>query len=279
MRKQKRTNRPVSIFEMVFCLLAVIGGIVACQVHKNQDAKAAEPLPTEYPAAVVVVVEEEPVVNEEIPIVIEPDPEPEVKSYYIYNVALADELQLYIVRLCEEHHIDPAVVMGMAQRESQFTADAIGDGGDALGMWQVQPRWHQDRMDKLEATDLLDPYQCVTVAVDYLSELLDIYDGDIEKALTAYNQGSFKGVVSNYAKAVIENSENIKKGMKQVLFYSDDPLADFDRYDEEQNKWLERRPVCVDCGEHIQDETAYYINGEWICEDCMDSYRKEVLPE
>lgn len=278
MRKQKRTNRPVSIFEMVFCLLAVIGGIVACQVHKNQDAKAAEPLPTEYPAAVVVVVEEEPIVNEEIPIVIEPDPEPEGQAFYIYDVALEDELQLYIVRLCEEHHIDPAVVMGMAQRESQFTADAIGDGGDALGMWQVQPRWHQDRMDKLEVTDLLDPYQCVTVAVDFLSELLDKYDGDIEKALTAYNQGSFKGVVSNYAKAVIENSENIKKGMKQV-WYSDDPVADFDRYDEEQNKWLERRPVCADCCEHIQDETAYYINGEWICKDCMSSYEQEVLPE
>lgn len=278
MRKQKRTNRPVSIFEMVFCLLMVIGGIVACQIHSHNDAKAAEPLPTEYPAAVVVVVEEEPIVNEEIPIVIAPDPEPEGQAFYIYDVALADELQLYIVRLCEEHHIDPAVVMGMAQRESQFTADAIGDGGDALGMWQVQPRWHQDRMDKLAVTDLLDPYQCVTVAVDFLSELLDKYDGDIEKALTAYNQGSYKGVVSNYAKAVIENSENIKKGMKQV-WYSDDPLADFDRYDEEQNKWLERRPVCADCDEHIQDERAYYINGEWICRDCMTAYEQEVLPE
>ncbi len=273
----KKKERPVSIFEMVFCLVAVIVGVVACQIHK-QEAKAAEPLPTENPAAVVVIPTAEPIVNEEIPIVIAPDPKPEGQAFYIYDVPLEDELQLYIVRLCEEHHIDPAVVMGMAQRESQFEADAIGDGGDALGMWQVQPKWHQDRMDKLAVIDLLDPYQCVTVAVDYLSELLDRYDGDIEKALTSYNQGSYKGVVSNYAKAVIKNSENIKKGMKQV-WYSDDPVADFLRHDEEQNKWLESRPVCMDCAEHIQDETAYYINGEWICEDCMDSYRKEVLPE
>lgn len=278
MRKQKRTDRPVSIFEMVFCLLMVIGGVVACQVHKNQDAKAAEPLPTEYPAAVVVIPTAEPIVIKDVPVEATPEPSAEVFTAYIYDVPLEDELQLYIVRLCEEHHIDPAVVVGMAQRESQFTADAIGDGGDALGMWQVQPRWHQGRMDKLGATDLFDPYQCVTVAVDYLSELLDIYDGDIEKALTAYNQGSYKGVVSNYAKAVIKNSENIKKGMKQV-FYSDDPLADFDAWDKEQNKWLERRPVCADCENHIQDETAFYINSEWICENCMDSYRKEVLPE
>jgi formylmethanofuran dehydrogenase subunit E len=133
-------------------------------------------------------------------------------------------------------------------------------------------------MDKLGATDLFDPYQCVTVAVDYLSELLDIYDGDIEKALTAYNQGSYKGVVSDYAKTVIKNSENIEKGMKQV-HYSDNPLADFDAWDAEQNKWLERRPVCADCENHIQDETAFYINGEWICRDCLSAYEQEVLPE
>lgn len=46
-----------------------------------------------------------------------------------------------------------------------------------------------------------------------------------------------------------------------------------------QEAWLARRPVCADCEQHIQDESAYYINGEWICEDCMDSYRQVVLPE
>jgi formylmethanofuran dehydrogenase subunit E len=54
---------------------------------------------------------------------------------------------------------------------------------------------------------------------------------------------------------------------------------DFDRWDTDQHKQLEQLPVCEDCGEHIQDETAFYINGEWICESCMDSYRREVLPE
>lgn len=61
--------------------------------------------------------------------------------------------------------------------------------------------------------------------------------------------------------------------------WTDDPLADFDRWDAEQNRRLEERPVCADCDEHIRDETAYYINGEWICKDCMSSYEREVLPE
>lgn len=50
-------------------------------------------------------------------------------------------------------------------------------------------------------------------------------------------------------------------------------------HDAEQDRWLQERPVCADCGEHIQDEFAYYINGEWICEECMDSYKREVMLE
>lgn len=61
--------------------------------------------------------------------------------------------------------------------------------------------------------------------------------------------------------------------------WTNDPLADFDRWDAEQNRRLETLPVCVDCENHIQDETAYYIDGEWICKDCMSSYEREVLPE
>lgn len=201
-----------------------------------------------------------------------------VLSMAWYDVPLEEDVQIFIVRLCEENHIDASVVLGMAQRESNFTADAIGDGGESFGMFQVQPRWHQDRMDKLGVTDLLDPCQCASVAVNFLKELLDRYDGDMAKALTAYNQGSFKGVVSDYAKAVLENSENLKKGMT-LMYYTDNPIADFERYDAEQHSQLEHRPVCVDCGHHIQDETAYYINSEWICMDCMSSYEREVLPE
>ncbi len=61
--------------------------------------------------------------------------------------------------------------------------------------------------------------------------------------------------------------------------YTDDPLRDFVRWDAEQERRLQMLPECADCGEHIQEETAYYINGEWICKDCMDSYLREVTYE
>ena len=63
------------------------------------------------------------------------------------------------------------------------------------------------------------------------------------------------------------------------MFYTDDPLMDFARHDAQQTKELESRPVCADCQEHIQEETAFYIEEKWICENCIDSYRREVMPE
>ena len=63
-------------------------------------------------------------------------------------------------------------------------------------------------------------------------------------------------------------------------FRTDDPAADFDRWDREQQKWLDSRPVCDNCDNPIQHEHYYLINGDNICPDCMERYfRKEVLPE
>lgn len=55
-----------------------------------------------------------------------------------------------------------------------------------------------------------------------------------------------------------------------------DNYSQWEAHEQEQNSWLAKRPICADCGEHIQDEEAYYINGEWICADCMSVYLVNV---
>ena len=61
------------------------------------------------------------------------------------------------------------------------------------------------------------------------------------------------------------------------MFYTDDPIADFHRYDAEQQAKLDKLPRCSECDEPIQSETCYEINGELICEDCLkDNHRKWV---
>ena len=82
-------------------------------------------------------------------------------------------------------------VMAIASVESGFDPQMVGDGGDSIGMMQINARWHTGRMEALGVTDLTDPVQCAAVAVDYLQELgesLDAGPGD-HRLYVGYNAG------------------------------------------------------------------------------------------
>lgn len=58
---------------------------------------------------------------------------------------------------------------------------------------------------------------------------------------------------------------------------SGDPIRDWERRDYEQQRWLNRRPRCSCCGEHIQDEVCYEINDKLFCEECMkDEFERDT---
>ena len=132
----------------------------------------------------------------------------ELKTYF--NVPISQELQDHIFVECKKHNILPAVIVALIEKESVFDNYAIGDDGRAFGLMQVQPKWHLERMIELNCTDLFDPFKNITVGVNYLSELLNRYDGNIEKALTAYNRGSFNGKITNYAKEILKRADNFE---------------------------------------------------------------------
>lgn len=136
-------------------------------------------------------------------------PEQDTTAAYYEEIPLAAELQTFIITECERLNIRPAIIFAMCQRETNYAVDAIGDNGESYGVLQIQPKWHYNRMLELGCTDLLDPKQNVTVALDYLIELINRYDGDICSALVAYNQGSYNGVVTEYAETVINEAERL----------------------------------------------------------------------
>lgn len=48
----------------------------------------------------------------------------------------------------------------------------------------------------------------------------------------------------------------------------------WERHDAEQERWLRKRPVCVECSEHIQEEHLFDIDGDLVCENCLQNYAK-----
>lgn len=57
--------------------------------------------------------------------------------------------------------------------------------------------------------------------------------------------------------------------------WTDDPIADFNRYDREREAEEARYPKCHDCGEPMFEE-YYEFDGRKICPDCIENYRVEV---
>lgn len=56
-----------------------------------------------------------------------------------------------------------------------------------------------------------------------------------------------------------------------------DPLDDFNRLDMEQARYEDRLPVCEKCGERIDDDHYFNIEGEILCEECMiEKYRQRT---
>jgi hypothetical protein len=144
-------------------------------------------------------------------------------SIPLYDVPLDEDVQKFIMAECGSHGIDPALIMAMAWKESSFRSDVVGDNGASFGLLQIQKRWHEERMERLGVTDLLDTYQNVMVAVDYMAELIDYY-GDVEMAVVAYNMGQAGakkycfdyGVYSSkYSRAVMVKAEELRREMTE----------------------------------------------------------------
>ena len=87
---------------------------------------------------------EEPVVEPEVDILVEPVvdvveklPEPVEPEKTYYDIPLSKELQDHIFKICEERDVDPAIVIGVIERESDFRPGRMGDNGKSYGLMQV----------------------------------------------------------------------------------------------------------------------------------------------
>lgn len=59
------------------------------------------------------------------------------------------------------------------------------------------------------------------------------------------------------------------------MFYTDDPIADARRHDEERQEWLDQLPKCEHCHEAIQDDRYFYIDGLNLHHECLEAYCEE----
>ena len=61
------------------------------------------------------------------------------------------------------------------------------------------------------------------------------------------------------------------------MYYTDNPIADYERYSSDQEAELEKYPVCCECGDPITDEKLVHINDEFMHLKCFkENYVKDT---
>lgn len=55
-----------------------------------------------------------------------------------------------------------------------------------------------------------------------------------------------------------------------MMGWTDDPAMDEMRHTQRKEDALEEYPTCGCCDEKIQDDYFYIINGEYVCQGCLD---------
>lgn len=84
----------------------------------------------------------------------------------------------------ERYSIPEPLIRAVIRQESDFREDAVSKKG-AQGLMQLMP----GTADLLGVEDTFDAEQNIFGGTQYLRELIDLYGGNLNKALAAYNAG------------------------------------------------------------------------------------------
>ncbi len=95
-----------------------------------------------------------------------------------------EKIEQMIREVSARYRVDPALVRAVIETESNWNASAISRRG-ALGLMQLVPGTAM----QLGVSNAFDPKQNLDGGVRYLHMLLERYNGDLDKALAAYNAG------------------------------------------------------------------------------------------
>ena len=119
-----------------------------------------------------------------------------------------------IVVVSERYGVDPNLVKAVIKVESNFNPRAVSPK-NAMGMMQLIPATAND----YGVDDPFDPHENIDGGVRYLRDLIEVFNGDLELVLSAYNAGV--SAVIKYGYSIPPYSET-KEYVKKVLAYYND---------------------------------------------------------
>ncbi|TYQ12820.1 UNVERIFIED_CONTAM: soluble lytic murein transglycosylase [Acetivibrio alkalicellulosi] len=115
--------------------------------------------------------------------------EPSRRGYELSHPRPYEDL---VLEAAEKYNIDANLIWAVMREESFYRHDVTSWAG-AIGLMQIMPATGQDIASRLNKTikdsDLLNPEININFGAFYIRSMLDMFSGDIDKAMAAYNGG------------------------------------------------------------------------------------------
>jgi len=116
-----------------------------------------------------------------------------------------------IVQHSRDHGMDPSLVKAVMKAESNFNPNAVSSKG-AQGLMQLMP----STAKLMKVNNPFDPEENIKGGTKYLKMLGDIFNGDMELILAAYNAGPNRVIEHNMKVPPIEETRTF---IKKVKYY------------------------------------------------------------
>ena len=202
--KKIKDNIYSIILGIVLGMIFGAAHIDSCNMHKSECGLI---LNVEH-----TIIEEEPVIIEEKVAAINPI-EIEVMEMQYRDSDIPDEVEEAAIKYGEEYNIQPEFLEALAWRESRYHPDAVSSDGSCIGLCQINPKWHKERMKRTGKDDLYQIDDNMNIAADYLADLFKDYPGDPEIVLMIYNgdHSYKKGNISEYAQDIVNKSQELER--------------------------------------------------------------------
>jgi hypothetical protein len=136
---------------------------------------------------------------------------PEIILKASQDASLRQKIDRAVGEAARKYGLPPNLIRGVIQAESSFRSQVVSAAG-AQGLMQLMPATAKE----MGVDDPFDIQQNIDGGSKYLKKMLKLFDGDIRKALAAYNAGP--GTVQRY-KGNVPYSET-RNYIKRVLRYS-----------------------------------------------------------
>lgn len=123
-------------------------------------------------------------------------------GYFLYENGIKHHIQktqyptkysTYVEKYAEEYELDPYLVYALIKQESKFDPYATSSA-NARGLMQILDETAEFCAKRIGIKitipdDLYQPEINIQIGCYYLRHLLDLFDGDLKTAVTAYNGG------------------------------------------------------------------------------------------